>query len=350
MKMMGPEMYLLLGAAAVIGTAATWLNRAAAVRFGFVNEPNPIIPQHTRPIAHLGGIGVAVTAAVGLAVTLVLHRQGIAFEGLNPLRVGVFLMPGLGFLVLGTVDDLKVYSPQKKFLVQVILAAAAVGLGYGSLGLRYPFTGLLPLDFALSVFWIVAVVNALNLTDVCDGLVGGLSVVMLVGWAHFDPASAPIAMAVAGGCLGFLVFNSPPASIFLGDAGSHFLGYSLAMLTLLGLPVEGNVAWVRPIQMVLFVGVPIFEVVLLVIVRRRKGLAWWRGSPDHFSLRLQAAGLSKWQTDGVAYSATVLFCAAAFLLGVRDWSVRIAVLAAVAIFAGVCWKLIQRWEVVMNAE
>ncbi|NQU23117.1 MAG: undecaprenyl/decaprenyl-phosphate alpha-N-acetylglucosaminyl 1-phosphate transferase [Candidatus Nealsonbacteria bacterium] len=343
--MLGSEMYLLLGAAAVLGTAATWLNRAAAVRFGFVNAPNPIIPQHTRPVAHLGGIGVAFTAAVGLAVAVLLHRQGIAFKDLDPLRVGVFLLPGLGFLVLGTVDDLKVYSPQKKFLVQLILAAGAVGLGHWALGLRYPFTGVLPLDLALSVFWIVAVVNALNLTDVCDGLVGGLSVVMLVGWAHFDPTSAPIAMAVAGGCLGFLVFNSPPASIFLGDAGSHFLGYSAAMLTLPGLPAEGNLTWVRPIQMALFVGVPIFEVVLLVIVRRRKGLAPWRGSPDHFSLRLQAAGLSKWQTDGVAYSAAVFFCTAAFLLGFLAWPGRIAVLAAAALFVGVCWKLIQRWEV-----
>ena len=167
----------------------------------------------------------------------------------------------------------------------------------------------------MSGLWIVMLVNAFNVTDVCDGLVAGLSIIGLIMLAHINVTQSFLAMAMAGSCVGFLVFNFPPASIFLGDAGSHLLGFTVAALTL-GMTPKPSEWWLRPLQMLLVAMVPLFEVVLLIYTRRRKGIAWWRGSPDHMALRLQSANLSKGQTDTLIWVAASLLAAAAFSL---DW-------------------------------
>jgi UDP-GlcNAc:undecaprenyl-phosphate GlcNAc-1-phosphate transferase len=130
-----------------------------------------------------------------------------------------------------------------------------------------------------------------------------LSVIALLAIALlFEPNSWP-AVIGAGACIGFLVFNLPDATMFLGDGGSHFLGAVIGILLLLNPPSPGGA---HAVEMLFLVGVPLFELIFLVVVRMRKGLKWWRGSPDHLALRLQGAGLSKLRTDMVAWSAAVI--------------------------------------------
>jgi UDP-N-acetylmuramyl pentapeptide phosphotransferase/UDP-N-acetylglucosamine-1-phosphate transferase len=173
-------------------------------------------------------------------------------------------VPALLYLVLGLVDDLRILTPAAKFGLQSLIAALAVGLG-----VRAPLTGIAMLDAGISWLWIVTVVNAFNLTDVCDGLVASLSAVMFAALGLLDPAQAGIAWIVAASALGFLAWNRPPASIFLGDSGSHLLGF-LAGALALSAP-RGDVP---PVLLWLaggmILGVPLFEVLFVSLVRMRR--------------------------------------------------------------------------------
>ena len=338
--MLSTDHYLVLFGAFVVGVAATWITRSVVIKFGWVNEPNPIIPQHTRPIAHLGGVGIGVTTAVVMAAAAGLGYRGMLDFPPISSQGWAFAIVGFGFLILGTVDDLMALAPRTKFVFQAMLAVLAAALG-----VVFHATENSVVDFLLSAFWIITLVNAVNVTDVCDGFVASIAAIAILFWAHFDPSHATIAMGVAGAALGFLVFNYPPASIFLGDVGSHFLGFTLAFLMLVSPSESVQEPWLRAVQMALVSGIFLFEVVLLIVVRRRKGIPWYRGSPDHISLRLQAAGLSRRQTDAVAWCAVVLLCVVACLLDRVDLTGQLLLLAAVAVSIGFCWKLAQRGEV-----
>ncbi|SHN29073.1 glycosyltransferase family 4 protein [Rhizobacter sp. OV335] len=255
--------------------AAEWIARACA----FVSRPNPIVAQHVTPVAYLGGWGVLA----GLPIAGVVNaREGLSFTVL----VGAVL-----YTVLGTVDDARPFRPAPKFAWQAVIAAVLV-----LLGLQAPVTGLWWVDGALSMFAMLVMVNAVNFTDVCDGLVASLGVVTLLAVALLLQGRNPsLWIAGSGACAGFLVRNRPPARIFLGDAGSHLIGFLLAA------------AWIDPAGMsaggggfiaaLLVCGVFLFELCFITAVRVKKGLPWWRGSPDHFSLRLQAAGWSRARVD-----------------------------------------------------
>lgn len=234
-------------------------------------------------------------------------------------------------------DDLHPFAPFHKLALQTALAVAAAGMG-----VAHPFTGQVLVDAGLSAAAVVVLVNAVNVTDVCDGFVAGMAAVLFLAWAHVSPGHATPALALSGACLGFLVFNGPPASIFLGDAGSHLLGFSLAGLLLAVPPHAAAGAWLRPVQMALVSGVFLFEVAVLVAARWRRGVPWYRGSSDHVALRLQRAGLSRRQTDLVGWGAAggLGLAAGAVEHGAAPWAA--AVLASVAVAAVAGWKVLLR--------
>ena len=304
--------------------AGTWCARAFARRRGIVSHPNPIIPQHTEAVAYLGGVGVAIGIAAAMLAGWTLDHRSIA-----PLFVW---LPALLFLALGVVDDLRPFTALQKLLLQSTVAALAAILGFRADVVGIPFV-----DAALGVAWIIALVNAVNVTDVCDGLVAGVSIPLFLGLAVLHRGFAPLTLAVAGACLGFLVFNRPPATIFLGDAGSHLLGFLAAVLS----PLSTQ----QFPAALLIAGVFLFEMAFLIVVRTRKRLPWWKGSRDHFALRLQARGLSKAQTDFAAAGVGTLL--AAMALGARELPVQgqVALLAGATLLVVLLGRLLLRWEV-----
>lgn len=329
--------YLILALSAALSAVATLIVCLVSARLGLMDKPNPIIPQHTRPVAYLGGIGVAIGAGAVLAGIWAAVGWGLTNLPLHP-RLTVMVLAGLAFVALGVVDDTVRLSARTKLFVQIILAVAAV-----SGGLAYPFTGVGLVDAALSTAWIVVLVNAVNVTDVCDGLVPGLGALTLGLWAHLDASTALVALPLAGAFLGFLFFNFPPARIFLGDTGSHLLGFALAAVMLMrDEPVSGGL---HAMQMVLFSGPFVFELVLLVVVRRRKGLPWWRGSPDHTALRLQAAGMSRARTDLLVWSGAIGCMAAAFALQRFGPVGSGCVLLAIVLTTVWCWRFVLSHEI-----
>jgi Glycosyl transferase family 4 len=231
-------LYSYFYVAFVCGAGATWLSIAFARRHGFISRPNPIVPQHTSAVAHLGGVGILLGAATTFSLFLLLGRAGFQPSTGSvrlplPYAVGAVL-----FLTLGVFDDLLRLNAATKFLLQVLAAALAL-----QTGLTGSFTGVRAADAALSALLILTLVNAVNFTDVCDGLVGGLAVVMLPFLARGDADSFALALIFAGACAGFLVFNLPPAKTFLGDVIGQYPQHSLAVhpggASFVGRPAHG---------------------------------------------------------------------------------------------------------------
>jgi len=275
-----------LASAVAISAAATYGARALAPALGLVSKPNPLVAQHVRPVACLGGLGVAT----GMCLALLLAAPE-EFRARTAL-----LVPALLYLVFGIIDDRRPLNPLIKLAGQVLIGLLAVGLGAFA-----PLTGHRVVDGAIALSWIVVLVNAFNVLDVCDGLLGGIAALFFGAIAVAAPPVRIPAAAAAGACLGFLAFNRPRATIFLGDGGSHFLGFLAAALGLT--PRTPRMDGRELVALLLALALPLFEVAFLVYARTARGLPWWRGSKDHFALRLQAAGWTPWRTIGFAWAS-----------------------------------------------
>jgi UDP-GlcNAc:undecaprenyl-phosphate GlcNAc-1-phosphate transferase len=280
-----------LAAAFAAAAAATVLLRAFAIRVGLVSHPNPIVPQHVAPVAYLGGPAVAI----GIAAAIALAPAHAPPPWL--------LVPALGFLLLGIIDDLRPLQPAPKLALQAVVASAAP-----LMGAALDVTGSAPFDGVIVGAWILLVVNAYNLTDVSDGLAASIASAALIAWALFGPSEGMVTAAIAAAAfLGFLPFNWPRASIYLGDAGSHLAGFLVAALVL----VPAGPSAPPPAFLPLIAAVPLFEVALLILLRTRYGLPVWRGSPHHFALLLQERGWTRPWINLLAAAASATFAGVA---------------------------------------
>jgi UDP-GlcNAc:undecaprenyl-phosphate GlcNAc-1-phosphate transferase len=280
-----------------------------AARLGRVSPPNPQVDGHTRATPYLGGLAIFCAVAPFLA-----SAKASAWTA------GAVLM-----MLVGLVDDFFTFSPVQKLFGQAAAALAAVACG-----LRLDLSGISPLDAALTVLWLVTVVNAFNVIDMMDGLsagvggIAGLGFAVALAWVG-QAESAPLAAALSGGLLGFLVHNFHPARVFMGDTGSLFAG---ALLGSLAVMLQRGGAGVAGL---LLLGFPLFEAVFLVVVRTRQGRPWHRASRDHTAQRLAQAGCSI-RGAVLALYAAALLCALVALFVLRQ-PPQVSYLAAGA-FAG----------------
>lgn len=288
------------GLALIASLAVTPVARRFAIRIGLSDEPTTR-KAHPEPIALMGGIAIYGAAAVAAF---------LAVPGSSETMKGIFL-GGLVILFVGLQDDLAGMDPWVKLLGQVTSALVLVGFG-----LRSQLSGIPLLDTAITVVWVVVVVNAINLSDNMDGLAGGLTAAACISyfaiavvWGQYLVAT--LAALLAGGVIGFLVYNFPPAKIFMGDAGSHFLGFLLAVMGLnLKFPTKPHVVAVFIPPMVL--AVPLVDMAMVTISRRRRGVPASRGGTDHTSHRLVVLGLTRRQAVLTLW-ATGLLCGGAAL-------------------------------------
>lgn len=315
---------LVFAAAAALGLAATVLARAVALRLGVVAPTNPIVAQHVRPIPYLGGAAAFAAAACALALAKALGVDGAA----APLASARIALPAAAFLVLGTVDDARPLRVAPKLALQVAIAIAAVALGLGDGIAGGRLAGRVAAAFA-----IVAMVNAVNVIDVCDGVAAGCAAVAFAAAGAVDPALTVAGAAVAGACAGFVILNLPPARIFLGDGGSHLLGFLTAAFALSSRPAA------LPAWGLLF-GVFLFEFAFISAMRISRGIPPWRGSGDHISLRLRAAGVARPRVAMAHWcaGAALAACAAAFVrVGAAGHAALLAFVAVVGAIAA--WRL-----------
>lgn len=271
---------------------------------------------HTHPIARSGGVALAlaVTAALGLLLVLPIPRP--AGEA---VRMGLLIAgPLLGFaLVLW--DDLREMRPWAKLLVQLGAAAVAIGPwflrpdlqpppGFLIEQFQAPLWGTVYLPVAAAVaftlFWIVGMMNTINLLDGLDGLAGGVTAIaallLFVHMVRLEQYSlAPLPLALLGACLGFLPHNFYPARVFMGDSGALYLGYSLALLSIIG---GAKIA-----TALLVLGVPILDVAWVVIFRLSRGRSPVQADRGHLHHRLLDLGLSQVQIVGLYFAVALGF-------------------------------------------
>lgn len=280
-----------LGAAFALYT--TPLMRRAAIQFGIVDRPDGRLKTHAEPIPYLGGLAVfgAFLGALGITYEFSLPVLGM-------------LLAGTLMLLVGLIDDLGALTPWEKLLGQLIAVAALLKAG---LYIKLVF---LPVEIALplSILWLLSVTNAFNIIDIMDGLaagIGAIAAIFLAGVAMFngEHTIAVMAAALGGSLVGFLKYNFTPARIYLGDSGSLFIGLTIAALAMSGSYTRTNLVGV--LTPAILLGVPLFDLAFVFIVRLQKGLSPFRGSPDHFALRLRRAGLGVKTTVLVAYGSAV---------------------------------------------
>src|SRR6185437_7605969 len=218
------------------GTFLTPLVRRLAHRFGALDHARSSRKIHGHPVPRLGGIAIVIAFYVPLVGLMLFHGGvGLLFLSEREHVIGLFA-GGLVIALLGLYDDLRGANAWKKFAVQFLVAGILFQLGFRFDVLANPFGEPIHLGWAnlpFTLFWIVGVINAMNLIDGLDGLAGGVALVavittFLVSLQRAHPLMMLFSSALAGSIIGFLFYNFNPASIFMGDTGSMFLGFVLA--------------------------------------------------------------------------------------------------------------------------
>lgn len=291
----------------LIAAAVTPAVIALARRFGFVYQPradrwSTHFGGVRRPPALMGGVGIFLTLAFGSALFLPWDRQTLG------IAAGATLM-----FLTGLVDDRHGLRPHLKMAAQT--AAACLLLATGTAAAQVPVPWLAALA---TIFWVIAITNAVNLIDNMDGLASGVVMVSALTMAvygvnHGLSTPTTLALLVAGSCGGFLIYNFNPAKLFMGDCGSLPLGFLMSATALAAGGQEagaGRIAshLVIPLFVpVTLLAVPVFDTTLVSVVRRLNGRPISQGGRDHSSHRLVALGLSERATVIVLYAISAAF-------------------------------------------
>lgn len=299
------DAYLATVIAAALGTLVSMpLWRWWCIRTGHVDDPGHR-KIHDRPIALAGGLGVLtgfLTPVLGGLLVLqsdLLPSNAVdsLLHGFSERRLQLLAILGgaFGMVALGWWDDRHELSPAVKFggqlLITLIVASSGVRITL--------FIPSVVFSYAITILWMLTLINALNFMDNMNGLCGGVGAIA-AGWTaaiaavHGQFLVALTALAIGGSLTGFLPFNFPRASSFLGDAGSHLVGFLLAVLAVL--PHFYSETNPRPLAVVsplLILGVPLLDLAWVVIIRWRLGKPFWIGDNNHLSHRLNRRGFSR---------------------------------------------------------
>jgi len=280
----------------LISLFLTPLARKIALSFGILDVPGPD-KLHRNVIPRAGGLSIFF-GFLSAIIYLVISRS------IDPNVISLVMLGAVAMLCLGFIDDLRGVSPSIKFAVQfsVALTLALSGVRIGSL--PYLFSVF------VTLFWIVGVTNAVNLQDGMDGLAAGISgaaslCFFAVGSIQGDRSMALVSLALAGSCLGFLKYNMFPASIFMGDTGSMFLGYMLSVLGILS--TTRSSSYMSLFVPVLILGIPIFDTLISIFRRFVQHKKIFQPDLGHFyNLMLNSKKLSYEQVIIVVYIFSIL--------------------------------------------
>lgn len=273
----------------------------SSLRFGIMDVPDGKIKCHQAPIPYLGGVAIYLSFIAALCVVY-------PFE--NKI---VWLLLGSSLLLLiGLIDDLHVLTPARKFFGQTI---ATLCFLKGGFSLKSEFLSSY-FNLFISGFWMLSVINAFNLVDVMDGLSSLIAIVssfsfLIIAILFKQYEISLLLAAFLGAVIAFFVYNRPPAKIYMGDAGSMFLGGFLASIPLLFSWSSHSIdAYYAP---VIILAIPLLEIFFLVLIRTSIGIPFYKGSPHHFSIYLMKKGWSKYNVLIFTLIMGILFSSSAFL-------------------------------------
>ena len=304
--------FLFLGSVTLSVLLTRYIRDFAASR-EWIDRPNSGRHLHTRPVPRLGGVALFLSYVCATATALFVLRFLGSLPALSIRPVIAIAVPALLMFLMGLYDDQFSLGPYWKFAGE---AVAGVLLYFGGLGI-HAFAFLSShratqtwIGLPLTILWVLLISNAFNLIDGLDGLAAGSAlfatlIMFVVSLLRHTPLVSLLSIALVGSILGFLRYNFHPASIFLGDSGSLFMGFMLSALALAGSQKATTVVAVA-IPVVSF-GLPLLDVMLSVIRRFVSGRPLFRGDDDHIHHKLIKRGLSHRNAVLVLYAVTAAF-------------------------------------------
>lgn len=307
------KVVLTLVTAATIACAVTPLVKMLARKVGAMDIPKDERRMHRTPIPRMGGLAIFL----GFIVSFLIFGGKYISTELQGILLGAVMI-----VILGIMDDIMTLKALPKFAVQLIAAFVVV---YHGCRIEHVMGWELPvwLSYTVSILWIVMITNAVNFIDGLDGLAAGVSAIsagtmlvvalmLVVDSDTIATASALCLAALFGGCVGFIPYNFNPASIFMGDTGSTFLGFMLASVSIFGLfKTYAVISFAVPF---LVLGLPIFDICFAVIRRLAKGQSPLHADRGHVHHRLIDMGFSQKQAVAISYLISALLGLAAVLL------------------------------------
>lgn len=304
--------FLILFLAFAVSFAVTPLAIKLAPRIGAMDIPKDKRRMHTKPMPRFGGMSMFLGTEIALAVFL--HSDP---------KVITILFGGACIYAIGVVDDIHGMSPKVKFALQV---AAAIIVFIGGIQIEFvknPFDEeayiFFPVwfSFVITVLWVVGITNTVNLIDGLDGLAAGVAAIASGCIAYTAVLSGQFEvgmamLAVSGGALGFLPYNFHPAKIFMGDSGSLYLGFMIAVVSILGSTKGATL--IATIVPFLVLGLPIFDTIFAIIRRWINGYPIMMADKGHIHHRIMATGIGQRRTVLIMYCISAIMGTVAILV------------------------------------
>ncbi len=328
--------YLIIGVSALIlGFIFVPVASAIAFKTGIVDKPTTKLKKHKKPVPYLGGLAIYCAFVIPvIAAKLIMFGT---VKGVMGIVLGATII-----MIMGLVDDIKNLSPYVKLAVQFLVALLIIKV---NMNIKFMDNNIL--NMILTVLWVIGITNAMNIIDIMDGLAGGVAAVAALAFFGVAFMAGRVndmipAIALFGSLIAFLFYNRTPARIYMGDAGSLFLGFMMAALALNeSYSVNNHIAVLSPL---LILGVPIFDTFLVMFIRIRKGIIPLYGSDDHLAQRLVMIGLKKGQ-------AVLFLIALTFVLSVLAVvSIKLDTAGALVLYLFIAFAALMFAMLVMSVD
>lgn len=338
---MGETDYIFLAGAfimaLVLSFACTPIARNFAYKIGAIDVPKDKRRMHKKPIPRLGGLAIFS----GFYVSALVFCTQYMTKEIRGALIGAIVIVALGIF-----DDVLALKPYQKFVFQLIATAIPVYFGVRITSLPNIFgtgTAYINLNvffqYAITIIWLLGILNAVNLIDGLDGLAVGVSAIMAVCVTVIvvllqSPAVAIMGAALAGACLGFIPYNFNPAKLFMGDTGAMFIGYMLAVMSVMGLfKAYAIIAFAIPF---LIFGLPIFDMIFVSMRRMLHGKSPVSPDKTHLHHRLIELGFSQKQAVAIMYAIAAVLGLIAVLMAGEGFVRAIVIVIIVFIIVIMC--------------
>ena len=325
--------YLLLGALSSLTVfLLTPLMRSIATHFGVVDIPLESHKTHKIAVPYLGGVAIAI----GVVTVTYVASLTSNFSKSTFLLASSVLIPAIIMGIVGLVDDLRKLSPWSRFIVQstfgiaisvILVATDTLGSPFGNSWIDIPITSL----------WIVGITNSINFFDNIDGGASGAIAIastflFILSWQGGQQLIAALSIVLAGATIGFVLWNKPPARIYMGDAGALFLGILISSLAIRfdPNPIDQISSFAIP---ALLLAMPILDTSVAVLSRLRRRTSPFQGGKDHLSHRLMRMGFSKRKVVFMLWGGSLFFSLIALVISNAQYSLeRLCVYAAAIVW------------------
>ena len=336
MQPLSLEQYLLLGVISLIAVGLlTPIMRLVAKRYGVVDSPSETHKTHENPVPYLGGVGIAI-GVVGVTYVASLISD---FSRETFFLASSVLIPAIIMGLVGLIDDLKKLSPWPRFIIQSVFGIAISAFLVATNTLGSPF-GNNWIDIPITTLFIVGITNSVNFFDNIDGGASGALAIaaiflFILSFQGGQFLIAALSVVLAGATLGFLLWNKPPARIYMGDAGALFLGILIASLAIRfdPNPIDRIASFSIPL---LLLAIPILDTSVAVTSRIKRRISPFQGGRDHLSHRLMRMGFNKRQSVLILWIGSILFASLAIAISNASYSIE----RLVTIFAGALWLML----------